>query len=559
MAVTREETLGRRPASARLWRWHLAAFGLYAVIAVIVLDHGTGLGANILGQSTDRFIFIWCLEWWRWAVSHHLDAFFTDRVWQPSGVSLLWITSVPFLALITLPVTVLSGPVVAYNLVILTAPVLSAWMMYRVCVRVTNHPLAALIGGYIFGFSSYEMGQDLSAINFSFTALIPGLLLVALMRLDGEMERLRAVLVASLLLVCQFFVSAEIFATSVLFGGIAWLVALGCFHQRRRPLRLLFIDGLWVALVVAAVLSPFLYEMFCYRNRDGVGAVLPFIYVTDIANLVVPSAAAAFGGAFAHPINGRFICALEEQDAYLGLPLILLICLYAREPAAARRYLLLLFGIFLVASCGPALWVGGRGFDIVLPWNLIERMPLISSALPARFALYVSIVSALIAARWIAGAAGDGTWRLCLGVLACAALLPARYPASPTPDLAAFAPGRLQAALGSDPSILVLPFGPNGPSSYWQEENHFGFLQTGGYLGYPPPRMARYPAVYELSHDVQPGTFRDDFVALCSATRTQFVVAGPGTPPSLFGVLASLRWPERHVDDVTVFTVPAHG
>ena len=531
---------------------------LYAAISVIILDHGASLNSTILGQSTDRFAFIWFFRWWPWAISHHLNPLFTTLVWQPVGDGLLWLTSVPLLALVMSPVSVLAGPVMAYNLVILAAPVLSAWMMYLLCLRITGRTAAALIGGFLFGFSSYQTSQDLSAINLSFTAFLPLLLILVLARLNGDMTRATAVVSAAIVLIAEFFISAEIFCTIVVFGGLSWLLAVCCFRDLRQALRALLIDGLIAATIVAMALSPLLYAMFSHLDAENVTSGYSSVYVLDIVNLFVPSSRTALGGAIARRFNSRFVGAVQEQDGYFGAPLILLIVLYGWrcKRNGPGRYLIVLLAVFLVASCGPVLWVDGRWCGVVLPWAIVEHLPLVSSALPARFALYVSFVGALISASWIAAAEGDHRRRLCLGLLACAAILPAWYPHSPAPDQAFFAPGALQAVLGKAPRLLILPFGSNGPSAYWQQENHFQFAQTGGYLGFPPRGMSKFPAVYRLSHNDFGTTFRRDLVAFCVGTGTRYIVAAPGTPDALVSVLKSLHWRPRQVDNMTIFSVP---
>ncbi len=105
--------------------------------------------------------------------------------------------------------------------------------------------------------------------------------------------------------------------------------------------------------------------------------------------------------------------------------------------------------------------------------------------------------------------------------------------------------------------FVILPFAINGPSSFWQQENRFGFAQTGGYLGFPPAAMQHYAAVGQLFGNFMGLDFLADFVAFCTGTKTQYVVAGPGTKPGMLAVLNTLDWPAQKIDDVTVFTVPA--
>ena len=54
-------------------------------------------------------------------ILHGLNPLHTGLLWAPSGYSTTWITSVPALALLAAPVTLLAGPLVSYNLLMLAA------------------------------------------------------------------------------------------------------------------------------------------------------------------------------------------------------------------------------------------------------------------------------------------------------------------------------------------------------------------------------------------------------------------------------------------------------
>jgi len=114
----------------------------------------------------------------------------------------------------------------------------------------------------------------------------------------------------------------------------------------------------------------------------------------------------------------------------------------------------------------------------------------------------------------------------------------------------------LQAVLGPNPRILILPFSINGPSSFWQQENGFGFTQTGGYLGFPPAPMQKYPAVGEMFGNVMGRNFLQDFSTFCLATHTQYIVVGAGANPAMVSALAALDWQTQKIDDVIVYKVP---
>jgi hypothetical protein len=282
----------------------------------------------------------------------------------------------------------------------------------------------------------------------------------------------------------------------------------------------------------------------------------PSIFSIDLLNFIIPSQASAYGGRAAAGLVARFTGGLDEQDGYLGLPLILVLrlaCFHFRVRREMRVAFLLL-GAVLVASLGPQLQVAGVKTGLPLPWALIEHLPLLGAALPARLMLYAFLLAAIIVAGWVA--AGQGRGRLAAAGLACLALMPAPHPAAASPELAFFKPGRVQAALGPAPELLILPFAIRGDSSFWQAEAQFGFTQAGGYLGFPPRGMQDDPAVHAMFFEEFPPNFPADLAAFCRRTGVKYVVAAPGTATPELAALRALDGPSQKIDDVTVFTVP---
>jgi len=534
-----------RKSNENAWRWHVVAGAAYAAIAIVCLNHGASLTRRIAAPGPDPDIFIWFLEWWPWSIAHGLDPFYTTLVWQPVGVSTLWVTSIPLLSALALPVTLLAGPVPSYNLIVVLAPAVSAWCAYRLCLRVSADPAAALLGGYLFGFSPNAMIQTFATPNLGVSCGVPLLLWLALARFDHAITRRRAVILLALIMMCEFLTSLEIAATMVLFAALTWVLAVLWSPSWRPGLTRLLVDALCAAPIVIVLLSPMLWLLVRHRNEFAIPWYWPYRYSADAAALI--------GG-----IGRR----LPGQAPDFSVALLALILLFAWENLArpAARFLLALLVILVVVSLGPELWIDGRMTGIVLPWSLALHLPLLGAALPMRFALFVSLAAALIASLWAARPAGR--WRpvrLALVGVACLLQPPGSHPAARLPDVPFFAPGRAEALLGPRPRLLILPFAINGDSTYWQVQNRFGFAQTGGYLGPPPAAAIDDPAVVQLFDGVQGPHFLTDFSNFCAATATQDVVAGPGTPPALRAALEQLRWPVQSVDGVVIFRVPAPG
>lgn len=543
---------------ARPWRQHVFALLIYALGAGFFLDHGASLTHRVLGLGTDPFLIMWFLGWWPYAVAHGFLLLHTGLVWQPVGVDLAWTTSAPFLAMLAAPTTLLSGPVLAYNVLTLAAPVLAALAAYALCWHFTRKPGPAFIGGLVFGFSSYEMGQCFDHLNLDFCAAIPLLLLAACRRVQGQAGRAQTILLLAVLLVIQFFISEEIFATALLSAGIAWWLALWRLPALRSGLRLLLVDLAVAGLAVIIVASPFLAAMLADPAGLFHPAGWPLFFSTDLANLIIPTQLTAFGGGVLAPLSTKFTGGLEEQSAYFGLPLLIILGMWVVQgwQLPARKFWAAMFGILLLFSLGPVLHVAGIRTAMPLPWALIMHLPLLGAALPARFCLYLSLLAAIGAACWVAKGPRIRFW---LAGFACLLCLPAPHISQPNPEVAFFStPGRVAATLGQDAKILITPFGITGPSMLWQAEQNFGFSLTGGYLGYPPAPELRYPAVLDLFQGLESPHLGDNITSYCAATGTNFIVVAPGTSPALRAVLASLHWPSRQVDDVLILTVP-HG
>lgn len=552
-------------ARKRRWSWHLIPLCFYAALAALLIWHFEPLTTMLQGEGGDPIDCLWFLDWWPWAITHHLNPLHAAVIWQPVGIYLAWVTSVPLLSLLGWPLTLLGGPALTYNIFSITAPVGAAFTAYLLCLRVSGRGLPAMVGGYLFGFSSYEMAEELGTLDLSVTLLVPLMLLLVLKRLDNELSRFAFVVWGALLLACQFLIGMEIAATSLLFGGIAWALALLYMPERRLVLHRFVVDALAAGLVVGVVVSPFLISMARHPLFVNHPAHWPYYYAIDLASLVLPTPMTMLGSGALAGLPQHLGGVTQESCGYIGLPLLAMAWSFARESVqtAKGRLMFVCFLLFVLLSFGPRLWVLGHFTLVVMPWVLFVHLPLLGAALPTRFAMFSALALALIASCWLTGASlsGGERWRWALAALACMSLLPWPHPWFAVPRTAFFEPGRVQEALGPSPRLLVLPFAINGPSSAWQAESRFSYLQTGGYLGFPPAPMQHYHAVLELFGNFQDVEFLNDLKVFCAGTRTQYVVAGPGTSVALYTALARLNWRRWQVDDVTIYAVPAdlHG
>jgi hypothetical protein len=402
------------------------------------------------------------------------------------------------------PLTSAAGLVASYNARCLFAPIAAAWSAFLLCRRLSGSYWPALLGGYLFGFSSYILGQ-LAGSHLNLILVFPAPL-IALIALHGlAQERLRASIVVMLAaaFVAQFLFSIELAATIAIFGAITLLIGWLWADDHTRELIKQFVPTLACAGGIAIVaLAPYLYYLF--QPGAPLSAVnSPGGYSADLANLVIPTRTAQIGSlAVFQSIAQRFPGNLGERNAYLGLPLLLLVCHFGwkyRNDFVARL-LVSVLAIILLCALGPRLRLAGwTGFG--LPWKLAMHISLIKHALPGRFMSYAFLIVAVITALWMADSDRRRVIRLGVAMLIIVTTLPDLNSCDGVSQVripAFFADGLYRQHLLPDERVVALPFGIAGGTMLWQAASHMYFRMAGGYTGTTPREFERWPVVRAL-------------------------------------------------------------
>jgi hypothetical protein len=541
-----------------------AACLIYLLLSLLYFGTVGDYGRMYFGYGLDPIQFIWFLNWWPWAVAHGLNPFISYYVWYPHGFNLTWATSMPLAALLMWPVTWLGSAVVSYNVLSLVAPALSAWTGFLLARYLTRDTLASFIGGYLFGFSSYELGELIAHLNLDMIFVVPLVVLLVLQRIRGDLSRPRFVAALALAMFVQLGFSSELLATTCFFGAITWAIFLAfATEEERRRLWTVAGEIFLAAGIMAVVAAPFLY--FLMQNRAEIPSQIhdPEVFSHDPQSYLLPSEVIpgrtliwpTFARLHSYRDNGGF-------DAYLGLPLILILILQLRE-LQRRPYLkplLLSLLAIVILSLGPTLHIAGVTTSIWLPWRLVLRLPLISQALPSRFSMYVALVAGLTAALWLAAARSgrERVGRCTLAALACLCLLP--NPAmvrhwTPLPLEPFFEPQNVAAFIEKDANVIILPY--LGPGLLWQWQSGMRFTQSGGYVGFTPQSEAlNWPVVTNLYTGTAGPLFENDLSGFCVAHRVSAILVGPGTPAALVAAISALHWQETNAHGVRVVRVP---
>ena len=508
----------RRPAPVGLAvSCALSALAVCALVGPQVLVHPSRAAVGF-NPASDFQIMTWSLEWWPWAIRHGVDPLHTRLLWPPAGFSTLWMTTMPVLALLALPLTLTAGPLVTYNVLMLLAVVLATGGGYLLCRELCGRSAPAVVGGLLFGLSPYMLGHTLSQhLVLTFVWAVPLLAWLVVRRVRGRTTVRRFVAGLAVLLLVLLGSAFELFVDVTLVAALALVLALlGGRSRRGSILRLAASVGLAYA-VCLPVLVP--VAVLALTSAHAPLPYGPVDYSTDLLNFVVPTPTLLTGTFHSlRTLTRHFVGNIGEQDGYLGLPLLTVAFLAVR---AERRRGAWLAGALLVALCvlslGPIVSVGGRPVAR-LPFST-AGLPVLGDLLPARLSLFTALVAACLASLWLARPQRRRL-RVVVGILLVVSLLPDFAAPSRLPGAWAmssvfgwstqrvstgFVGARgWSSVVRPGANVLVLPTRDRTQAGYWQTEARMRFRLAVPETPFVPPALAAEPVIAGLASNTLP-------------------------------------------------------
>jgi hypothetical protein len=452
---------------------------------------------------------VWFVGWVPHALTHGLNPFWTDALNVPYGVNLAQNTAMPLLGLLAAPITLAFGPLVATNLLMLLAMPLSAASGFLVLGRWQVWRPAAAIGGLMYGFSPYLMGQSHGHPEFTFQPLPPLIALVTVSILRGRGHPVRLGVALGALLAAEYLISPELTTIIVL----SLVAALGCAALRRPGLvpnvARRMVRPLGVALAVGAVLLAYPVWLLLAGPQHATGPPIGIDnpYYNDLLTFVLPGPLERISlGLPSLPGNVLFASFAIEAAGYIGIPLLIAAAILGwrfRHDQRLQLAAALTAGAALF-SLGPHLAVDGQQLGIPLPFAVLDRIPVLQDILPARvaFVMYACFAAAMAFGlddvRWALSRRGrvsasaeraavrNGRSLAAAGVV-LAVFVVSQLPTWPYQTLPAsvLPPSLAQALPGGDPVVVTYPYesdyGPVTESMAWQDGDGYGFRILGGY------------------------------------------------------------------------------
>jgi hypothetical protein len=539
--------------------------------------HFTDIHRDIFTPSGDPFATVWYLRWWPFSLSHHINPLFERYAYYPNGFNLAWATSIPTLALIMSPVTAIWGALTSFNVLVLTALPVSALSCCYLIYYLTKKYWASVLCGFIYGFSSFQLGELLGHNCFYVSFIPPLVVLVILMRVKGRLGKIPFIIILAVLLAMQFGIATEGFGSMFLFGVAAWILCLIFVDTKlRSKLFSVSLDIIWATLLSLIIVSPFIYYLL--KGYSDVPKVInsPVQYSADLLNFIIPTNINFVGRHLFQSLSKNFTGNTSEQGAYLSLPLILFIAAYGifnwRKWYA--KVLVIMAALIAVASLGPELQINGKVVMSTMPWSITTHIPVLRSMLPTRFTMYIFLVAAIMLGLWLSDKSmtsknkkrqNKAKFMLAskygLVVIIVLLLLPGRsnyYWTNPnTPPL--FTPKLTKKYIGLNKNILILPLIDGARSEFWQAASGMEFKTTDGYLGFAPLFVVNSLITDQISID-QPGPdFINNFLGFLKSNGiTEIVYAPSGLPltVNVVNIINGLGWTTFNAGGATIIKVP---
>jgi hypothetical protein len=439
---------------------------------------------------------VWYLGWVPHALGTGVDPFISHAMFAPGGINLMANTSILFPSLLMSPVSAIWGPLVAFNVLVVLAPALSAFAAWRVFARSTTFEGGAWLAGLFFGYSPFVL-NDLADGHLHVTLLVFVPLVLALVDDIAVSQRGSPIakgVLLGLVIVGQALTSLEVLAMlaimTVLGLGALAIWFRSAVRQRLRG----SLEGFGAAALTAAVLLAWPAWVLFRGPRRYRGTVFrsPESYVVWLKALVWPRG----GGALPH-----------EWAAYIGIPLLLLLLAAAVAfKSAVLRFSIVMALIALVFAMGRTMHVTpGISTHVPLPDRVVTRAPFLEDLLPVRFMIVIDLFVGLglavalgqVRERWLArrpsadrsGLVTAGAFGLGVLVLVSPALgaqwpYPARQVAVP-----AVYRSPLISHLGSKSILLAYPVmnGFVADPMIWQAETAYPYEMVAGYGFIPGP------------------------------------------------------------------------
>jgi hypothetical protein len=380
----------------------LALMAYALLTAVMTWPVVARLNTHVPGGNVDLWTHRWTYWWIKQAIIEGRNPFYTDLLFHPQGVSLAFHNIAWINIALWLPLQAIVGGDTAYGLTFLFFCTLNGFAMFLLARELVDSPLAAFIGGLIFGFWPATMSQ-FGHPNMKVTCWVPLALLCMQRTLDRG--RVKDALMTGLFVALTGLTRWQILLmAAVLFIlYLAWEFLQDRTHWNRRTMGLLILAGLVAGALMAPLATPVASALLACDNLDEVLFTEEVGGQTDLLAYVLPTPYHPLWNKGAERLYANFTHN-KVFVPFLGYSALALALYGAVRRRRQALLWLLVAGVYIVLALGPLLRVNGQLYPrIPMPYRLVGDLFVIRAVrLPNRFNLLLALPMAALVTLGVA-------------------------------------------------------------------------------------------------------------------------------------------------------------
>ena len=364
---------GPGPQGAAFRETAIAFLGA-VLLALLSLRAGPSWREAVVGNF-DAWQGLWNLDHVERALRGETPLYRSVRVWAPEGASLVLHALSPALTIPGALLARLTGPYLAWDVLVVLCLALSATALYRLARRAGATPAGAAAGAAVFGFSPLLTARVAAGhLNLLPLGLVPvaleGLIAAFASRAAARLAGLGcAALALAAVVYCDYYLAL----LAVIGVGVFGLGELARpAYGRSRASVLAVLAG--TAILALLLSAPLLMRLRAEVRSGPPSGHDPSRLAVDAAALVVPGPA-TFASRLVRGLGGPPTPPEVERFAFLGLvPLAALGWALARARSPLLVRTAAAGGGALLLSFGPTLVVSGRDTGIPMPYALLQTL-----------------------------------------------------------------------------------------------------------------------------------------------------------------------------------------
>jgi len=382
--------------------WLYIAFSLVVFLALTMWLYGPEIFSNthiVGGPGGDEAQEVWFLAWPVYALGHGHNPFISNWMNYPRGLNLLDNTSMPGLAILFSPITVIFGPVATFMILMRLGMILSAVSLQWVARRLGISRTGSFVAGLLYGFSIEQFNQGYGHLFLVFAPLPPLILYNLYLLVTKKSSPRQAGLIIGVLTAADFLISPERSLMTLFVAAIGLVVAAALFPREVSIERIRYVAKsiVWMIIPAVVILALPLYEMM---GKDSVkGASHPWIqgYASDLQSFFIPGPNTWWApfGRVAQTISSF---STVENGSYVGIPLLLVLLFIALRwwRVRAVRFGAIVTIIIAGVSLGTRLHVAGRTTSYFSPYKIIAALKYFDNVQPLRYFYFCWLLIGLL-------------------------------------------------------------------------------------------------------------------------------------------------------------------